>query len=44
MKQDKFKCKKCGKNYNSLADGVCFFCDKEHWYSYFKKLAGKGEK
>jgi len=35
------KCRKCGKSYNSLADGICFYCDKEHWKVYFDKFRGK---
>jgi hypothetical protein len=35
------KCKKCNRTYKSLADGLCFFCDKEHWRNYFNKFKGK---
>ena len=31
------KCKQCKKNYNSLADGLCFHCNPEHWFKYFYK-------
>lgn len=31
-------CKKCGKHYKSLADGICFHCDKLHWTAYWNKI------
>jgi len=40
----KNKCIKCGKSYNSLADGICFFCDKKKWEAHFNKFAGKNRK
>jgi hypothetical protein len=33
-------CKKCRKSYNSLADGLCFYCDYNHWYKWFDKWNG----
>lgn len=43
MKQNKLKCKKCGRNWKMLAGDTCFFCDPKHWDSYFEKLKGKGK-
>lgn len=40
---EKNKCKTCKKNYNMLADEICFFCDQNHWNAYFNKLAGKNK-
>lgn len=34
-------CQKCKRNYKMLADGVCFYCDKDRWYKYFKKFEKK---
>lgn len=34
----KSKCKLCNKNYNSLAGDTCFYCNPNHWYSYWNKL------
>jgi len=35
---DKAKCKKCGKPYKTLVNGVCHNCNPEAWSSHFKKL------
>lgn len=35
MKKD--SCKKCKRNYNSLADGTCYFCDPVHWVAWWNK-------
>ena len=39
----KDKCKKCNKNYTTLVDGVCFYCNPEKWMAHFNKLAGKNK-
>lgn len=39
--KNKLTCKKCGRNYKMLADGICFYCNQEHWFAYFKKFEGK---
>ena len=33
------QCKKCGKSYNSLADGLCY-----HWKNWFDKIYGDKSK
>jgi len=38
------QCKKCGKSYNSLADGLCFHCDPKHWKTWFDKIYGDKSK
>ena len=34
-------CKKCGKKFNMLADGICFHCDPKHWDDFFNKARKK---
>ena len=35
------KCKKCHKNYKTLVDETCFYCNPEKFMAYFNKLQGK---
>lgn len=30
-------CKKCHKNYKTLAGDLCFFCDINHWFAFWNK-------
>lgn len=30
-------CQKCGRKFNMIVNGTCFFCNKVQWTQYFEK-------